>query len=48
MKGALGLLAIAFVVWVYWMSWNWLRRPSQENNDKTKVNKVKTKKNNLK
>ena len=25
MKGALGLIAIALVVWVFWMSWEWLR-----------------------
>lgn len=26
MKGALGLIAIAAVVWIFWMSWEWLRR----------------------
>lgn len=25
MKGALGLLAIAVVVWGFWMSYEWLR-----------------------
>jgi hypothetical protein len=25
MKGALGLIAIASVVWVFWMTWEWLR-----------------------
>ena len=25
MKGALGLIAIAAVVWVFWMSFEWLR-----------------------
>ena len=25
MKGALGLIAIATVVWVFWMSYEWLR-----------------------
>ena len=25
MKGALGLIALAAVVWVFWMSWEWLR-----------------------
>lgn len=25
MKGALGLIAIATVVWVFWMSFEWLR-----------------------
>ncbi len=24
-KGALGLLAIAAVIWAFWMSFNWLR-----------------------
>lgn len=34
MKGALGLLALALVVWVFWMSWEWLR-----NNKKQRSNK---------
>ena len=25
MKGALGLIAIAAVIWVFWMSFEWLR-----------------------
>lgn len=25
MKGALGMMAICFVIWVFWMSWEWLR-----------------------
>lgn len=25
MKGALGFLAICFVVWAFWMSYEWLR-----------------------
>lgn len=25
MKGALGLITIAAVVWAFWMSWEWLR-----------------------
>lgn len=25
MKGALGLLAIAAVIWAFWMSFEWLR-----------------------
>ena len=25
MKGALGLLAIAALVWIFWMTWEWLR-----------------------
>ena len=25
MKGALGLIAIAVVIWSFWMSWEWLR-----------------------
>jgi len=29
MKGALGLLAIAVVVWAFWMSWEWLRNPNR-------------------
>lgn len=25
MKGALGLVVIAIIVWGFWMSWHWLR-----------------------
>lgn len=34
MRGALGLIAIAAVVWVFWMTWEWLRKP--KNNSKQK------------
>ena len=27
MKGALGLFAIAATVWVFWMTYVWLRKP---------------------
>lgn len=30
MKGALGLLAIAFVVWAFWMSYEWLRNRNKK------------------
>ena len=29
MKGALGLIAIAIVVWGFWMTWEWLRNPER-------------------
>lgn len=32
MKGAIGLMAIAFVVWAFWMSWEWLRNKKKNNN----------------
>lgn len=35
MKGALGLLAIAGVVWGFWMTWEWLRKP-KSNKEKPK------------
>lgn len=31
MKGALGLLMIAFVVWGFWMSYEWLRNRNKKN-----------------
>jgi hypothetical protein len=34
MKGALGLIAIAVIVWAFWMSWQWLRNTN--NNTKKK------------
>ncbi len=34
MKGALGLLAIAFVIWGFWMSWEWLRNKKKKSNNK--------------
>jgi len=30
MKGALGLIAITTVVWVFWMSFEWLRNPKKK------------------
>ena len=30
MKGALGLLAIAAVVWVFWMTYVHLRKPKED------------------
>jgi hypothetical protein len=30
-KGAFGLLAIAVVVWVFWMSFEWLRNRKTKN-----------------
>ena len=29
-KGALGLLAVAAIVWFFWMSWEWLRNRSKK------------------
>lgn len=29
MKGALGLLAIAAVIWIFWMTYVWLRKPKK-------------------
>ena len=29
MKGALGLIAIAAVIWIFWMSFEWLRNRSK-------------------
>lgn len=31
MKGALGLIVIAAVVWVFWMTYVWLRKPKNNN-----------------
>ena len=31
MKGALGLIAIAVIVWGFWMSWEWLRNRKSNN-----------------
>jgi hypothetical protein len=39
MKGALGLLVISFVIWGFWMSWEWLR-----NRSKKKKSNIKSKK----
>lgn len=36
MRGALGFLAIFAVVWVFWMSWEWLRnRNKRSSTNKT-------------
>ncbi len=36
MRGALGLIAICAVIWVFWMSWEWLRNREKESSiDKT-------------
>lgn len=38
MKGALGLIAIAAVVWIFWMTWEWMRKPrdgNKKNQDRT-------------
>lgn len=32
MKGALGLIAVCVIIWIFWMSWEWLR-----NRNKNKV-----------
>ena len=34
MKGALGLLAIAAVVWVFWMTKVWLTKSKDSKNEK--------------
>lgn len=34
MKGALGLLVIAFVIWGFWMSYEWLINRNKNNKDK--------------
>ena len=31
MRGAFGMLAIAAVVWVFWMTWVWLRNNKNDN-----------------
>ncbi len=33
MRGALGLLVIAAVVWAFWMSWEWLRNRDKKKNN---------------
>tara|TARA_R110000822_G_C15243904_1_gene486665 strand:+ start:176 stop:295 length:120 start_codon:yes stop_codon:yes gene_type:complete len=39
MKGALGLVALSMVIWVFWMSWEWLRnRDKNKNNNKSNNN----------
>jgi hypothetical protein len=35
MKGALGILAISFIIWGFWMSWEWL---TNRRKDDKKVN----------
>lgn len=40
MKGALGILVICGVIWVFWMSWEWLRN----RNKKRDTDKYKNKK----
>lgn len=30
MKGALGLITFTFVIWVFWMSWEWLRNRNKK------------------
>ena len=29
MRGAFGLVVAAAVVWVFWMTWVWLRKPKK-------------------
>jgi CDP-diglyceride synthetase len=36
MKGALGLIAIAVVIWAFWMSWEWLRNYNKPKREKKK------------
>jgi hypothetical protein len=36
MRGALGLIAIAAVIWAFWMTWEWLRNPERKNKSKNK------------
>jgi hypothetical protein len=36
MKGTLGLLAIAGVIWAFWMTYEWLRNNKKENKRKNK------------
>lgn len=31
MKGALGLIAVCAIVWIFWMSWEWLRNRRKRN-----------------
>lgn len=38
LKGTIGLIIIAIIVWAFWMSWHWLRN-NQKNYNKTKENK---------
>ncbi|CAA0215216.1 hypothetical protein TMP139_360067 [Tenacibaculum maritimum] len=38
MKGAIGLIVIALVVWGFWMSWEWLRKPKQKKQNKNANN----------
>lgn len=30
MRGALGLIAIAATIWIFWMSWEWLRNRNKK------------------
>lgn len=32
MKGALGLVVLAVIIWGFWMSWEWLK--NKDNDDK--------------
>jgi len=34
LKGTISLLLIAFVIWAFWMSYQWLRNPENRNNKK--------------
>lgn len=37
MKGAIGLLAISFVIWFFWMSYEWMtNRTNKKNKNKEK------------
>lgn len=42
MKGALGLIAAAAVIWIFWMTFEWLRNPNRKNKltNKTKENET--------
>lgn len=35
MRGALGLIAIAAIVWIFWMSYEWFVNRNKNNNPKT-------------
>lgn len=36
MKGALGLVVIAITIWVFWMSYEWLRNKKNNKSNKNK------------
>lgn len=31
MKGAIGLIVICIIIWIFWMSWEWLRNYNKKN-----------------